>query len=63
MASGVGETFQRETMYVRGKMGGVALDWANKPDAYKEYPGAPMIRLNSPRLKGGACLGRPQAAP
>jgi SagB-type dehydrogenase family enzyme len=56
MASGVGETFQRETMYIRGKMGGSGLGWANKPDAYKEYPDAPMIRLNSPRLKGGASL-------
>ncbi|HCO96451.1 MAG TPA: nitroreductase [Phycisphaerales bacterium] len=37
---GTGDRFQRETKYEPGKMSGHKLDWAAKPDLYKEYPQA-----------------------
>jgi SagB-type dehydrogenase family enzyme len=40
-----GDRFQQETKYDLGKMPGHRLDWAAKPDLYKEYPQAGKIEL------------------
>lgn len=45
MAKRVGDEFQEETKYQRERMKGGGLDWASKPDPYKEYPGAEQIEL------------------
>ena len=46
MASpGIGNRFQEETKYVRGKLKGGYLDWKNKPELYKEYPKKKKIIL------------------
>jgi SagB-type dehydrogenase family enzyme len=45
MGEGVGDRFQRETKYYRESLKGRMLDWANKPDTYKEYPGRKSIEL------------------
>jgi SagB-type dehydrogenase family enzyme len=42
---GIGDKFQRETKYSREKRLGGKLDWATKPDAYKNYPSAEVIKL------------------
>jgi SagB-type dehydrogenase family enzyme len=52
--SGIGDTFQRETKYQRGRLPGGWLDWANKPDTYKQYPSAPKVQLSPPQPTGGA---------
>jgi SagB-type dehydrogenase family enzyme len=36
---GIGDRFQQETKYRRGKMTGGFLDWRRKPEECKEYPG------------------------
>jgi len=43
--SGTGDRFQQETKYDPRKMPGHRLDWAAKPDLYKEYPQAEKIEL------------------
>jgi SagB-type dehydrogenase family enzyme len=43
--TGTGDKFQQETKYDPGKMPGHSLDWAAKPDLYKEYPQAEKIEL------------------
>jgi SagB-type dehydrogenase family enzyme len=43
--NGTGDRFQQETKYDPGKMPGHRLDWAAKPDLYKEYPQAEKIEL------------------
>jgi len=43
--SGTGDRFQQETKYDPGNMPGHRLDWAAKPDLYKEYPQAEKIDL------------------
>ena len=48
MADGVGDSFQHETKYRREDLRGGVLDWANKPDVYKEYPDA--VRVELPRF-------------
>jgi SagB-type dehydrogenase family enzyme len=40
-----GDRFQQETKYDPGKMPGHRLNWAAKPDLYKEYPQAEKIEL------------------
>jgi SagB-type dehydrogenase family enzyme len=40
-----GDRFQQETKYDPGKMPGRRLDWAAKPDSYKEYPHAEKVEL------------------
>jgi SagB-type dehydrogenase family enzyme len=49
MRSGIGDRFQQETKYYRGKMLGGKLDWENKPSLYKEYSQSTKIVL--PPLK------------
>ncbi len=41
----VGEDFQTETKYIRGKTLGSNLNWANKPDVYKNYPSSKTVQL------------------
>jgi SagB-type dehydrogenase family enzyme len=43
--NGTGDRFKQETKYDPGKMPGHRLDWAAKPDLYKEYPQAEKIEL------------------
>jgi SagB-type dehydrogenase family enzyme len=45
MQEGVGERFQLETKYSREGLPGKMLDWANKPDIYKTYPGTRRVEL------------------
>jgi SagB-type dehydrogenase family enzyme len=45
MSIGIGDEFQNETKHFRGKLGGY-LDWSNKPDIYKKYPSAKIVKLN-----------------
>ena len=56
MNSKIGDTFQQETKYIRGKLGSGELDWTHRPEPYKTYPQAPRVRLDSPKLKGGASV-------
>jgi SagB-type dehydrogenase family enzyme len=42
---GIGDKFQRETKYSRERLLGGKLEWATKPDAYKNYPSAEVVRL------------------
>lgn len=50
----IGDAFQQETKYQRGRLPGGRLDWANKPAPYKRYPAAPTIPLPPPDDSGGA---------
>jgi SagB-type dehydrogenase family enzyme len=43
---GIGDAFQKSTKHTREKLLGGYLDWANKPDTYKKYPSARMIKLS-----------------
>jgi len=45
---GIGDRFQQETKYERGRLGGGRIDWTSRPPLYKEYPGAKIIRLPLP---------------
>ena len=45
MSERVGDDFQEKTKYHRDRMPGGGLDWASKPDVYKQYPGAARIEL------------------
>ncbi len=53
---GIGDRFQQETKYRRGKLRGRGLDWAHKPDTYKRYPHAPRVALSAPQTAGGATI-------
>ncbi len=41
----IGDEFLQKTKYFRGKLGGVPLDWQNKPEIYKSYPNIPLFSL------------------
>lgn len=56
MKQGVGEIFQEETKYIRGKLGGGFLDWRKKPETYKTYPSVPRVKLAPPQTDGGMPL-------
>jgi SagB-type dehydrogenase family enzyme len=56
MMEHTGDQFQTETKYERDKLPGGGLDWADKPDTYKSYPGARRLPLPSPQTAGGAGL-------
>ena len=45
MGKNIGEDFQAETKYFRNKRLGNNLDWANKPEVYKNYPSSKTIQL------------------
>jgi SagB-type dehydrogenase family enzyme len=53
MAAGIGERFQEETKYVRGKLGGGYRLGRSKPEPFKNYPSAPKIKLEPPSVGGG----------
>ncbi len=38
--------YHRETSYLRDRMGGHSMDWANQPNVYKTYPGIEPIPLS-----------------
>ena len=48
MTMGIGDRFQEETKYLRGKLSG-SLDWSNKPNTYKDYPGSETVELSIPK--------------
>ena len=52
MTKGIGDRFQKETKYRRGKLLGGMLDWLNKPSIYKEYSGSKKIGLLVPKSVG-----------
>jgi len=52
----IGERFQQELKYQRGKLPAWQLDWARKPGTYKRYPEAPKVQLDEPERAGGAPL-------
>ncbi len=52
---GIGADFQELTSYTRRNVGGRALDWSNKPPAFKRYK-APRISLPTPEISGGLPL-------
>ncbi len=56
MKDGIGDQFQKETKYQRGKLSGGPLDWNRKPDAFKTYPGVPRVKLPVPEIQGGMPL-------
>lgn len=45
MTESVGDEFQEKTKYHRDRMPGGGLDWASRPEVYKEYPDAEKIEL------------------
>jgi len=48
MKEGVGDMFQRETKYHRGKLPLGGLDWISKPDIYKRYSSVTRVKLLPP---------------
>ncbi len=56
MSKGIGDRFQEETKYTRGKMSGRALDWSRMPEPFKTYPAAPRIALPPATMEGGPGL-------
>ena len=52
----IGDLFQKETKYSRGKLSGRPLLWHKKPKTFKHYPDAPRIELEVPATEGGAPL-------
>ena len=52
---GIGDQYQRETKYIRGRMGGGFLDWSKRPEIYKrcERRGGEIL-LPEPQWEGGA---------
>ena len=56
MKDRIGDLFQQETKYIRGKLSGRPLLWHAKPKTYKQYPKAPKIDLGGPPTEGGAPL-------
>jgi hypothetical protein len=53
MVQEIGDRYQRETRYQRGKLAGGLLRWESKPERYKSYPDAPIVELPAPRFEGG----------
>lgn len=56
MKKGIGDFFQKETKYFRGKLGGGPLLWHARPKTYKHYPEAPKVKLGLPQKEGGMPL-------
>ena len=53
MATGIGERFQQETKYVRGKLGSGYHLRRTRPEPVKTYPEAPQVSLDPPALENG----------
>lgn len=56
MKETIGDLFQKETKYNRGRLSGRPLLWHKKPKTYKNYPEAPKIQLEIPSRDGGEAL-------
>jgi SagB-type dehydrogenase family enzyme len=56
MKENIGDTFQKETKYVRGNLSGRSLLWHKKPKTYKHYPESPKVQLELPHRDGGESL-------
>jgi len=56
MKPGIGDRFQEETKYGRGRLGGGYLDWRGRPEATKSFPGTPRFKLDPPLREGGMPL-------
>jgi SagB-type dehydrogenase family enzyme len=54
--NGIGERFQQETGYARGRFPQVGMDWAHQPEWLKRYPHAPQLALPVPNLSGERSL-------
>lgn len=48
MKKGIGDTFQEETKYRRGRIEGGYPEWERKPPPYKKYAKSPLIPLPPP---------------
>lgn len=57
MPEGIGDIYQRETKYHRGRMPAGTLDWSGKPDTYKVYPDSETFALPQPGTGDGMSLG------
>lgn len=53
---GIGDAFQQETKYRRGRLPGGGLDWASKPETCKSYSKVPKIALSAPQTADGASI-------
>ena len=53
---GIGDRFQQELKYHRGRLPAWDFDWALKPEPYKRYPDAPKVSLDYPKTDDGASL-------
>ena len=56
MKETIGDHFQKETKYIRGKLSGRPLLWHTKPKTYKHYPEAQQVQLETPAIIGGTPL-------
>lgn len=56
MKETIGDLFQKETKYSRGKLSSRPLPGHIKPKTYKQYPKAPKIALEPPASDGGEPL-------
>jgi len=56
MKENIGDLFQKETKYFKGKLSGRPLNWHTKPKTYKQYPASPEIELGAPSSEGGEPL-------
>lgn len=56
MAEGIGDRFQKETKYHRGRMPAGMLDRLGQPELYKEYPEKPRIELPPPKPAAKSAL-------
>lgn len=56
MKKGIGDSFQQQTKYYRGKIPAGSLFWERMPERYKSYPSAPGIPLDLPLKEGGMGL-------
>ena len=53
---GIGDRFQQELKYHRGRLPAWHLDWASKPEPYKRYPAALKVQRDQPKTDDGAPL-------
>ena len=47
MVETIGDDFQTKTRYLRNKSLGGNLDWATKPEIYKNYPSSKIIQMSN----------------
>ncbi|MBN2169033.1 MAG: SagB/ThcOx family dehydrogenase, partial [Actinobacteria bacterium] len=57
MPEGIGDKYQKQTKYRRGRLPNKTLDWSKRPEVYKEYADTPIIKLPNPQpVPGGMAL-------